>query len=248
MPHGTTSTICKTWVDSSKVKEVKVAIPTTVWVGKAMVEKVAKRTTRMITSTTHRKLWWIWWTTSLWNLLRRISNNFQHKGRRLHRIKEEVQTRRNQDSRTTHHHLEATMHIRPSTNHKTNHHIKEDIRRNNGQISPPTWKARIRTFKTSQEIKESIRKWGNQILIRKVIREMLIQIKETEEDMCKMIMTAWDHQEMSTYNPKESVAAGKIATVIMFRKTTNIQVQQRINPSNIKPNQVCENRKRQDEK
>ncbi len=82
------------------------------------------------------------------------------------------------------------------------------------------------------------------MLIRKVISEMLSQIQETEEDMCKLIMTACVHQEMSTYSPKASGVAGKIATVIMFRKTTNIQVQQRINPSNIKPNQVCENRKK----
>ena len=87
-------------------------------------------------------------------------------------------------------------------------------------------------------------RWDNQIQTRIHIREMSIQIKETEVDMCKiMITTAWDHQEMSTFNPKEPIVEEKTAIVIMFKKATNIQVRQKISPSNIKLNQVCENRK-----
>ena len=48
---------------------------------------------------------------------------------------------------------------------------------------------------------------------------------------------------MSTYNPKEQIVEEKTAIAIMFRKATNIQVRQKISPSNIKLNQVCENRK-----
>ena len=209
-----------------------------------MAEKVAKRTIRMITSITLRKLSWTWWTMSSWSQLKQTSKtNFQHKVNQHHRIKEEVQTRRNQDSRIIRHHLGATMHIRRSTNHKINHHIKEDTKRNSGtiQTNPPTWKERIRISRTtSQVIRESTHKWGNRIQIRKDIKENSIKIKVTEEDMCKMIMTAWDHQEMSTFNPKDLLAEEKTAIVIMFKKAINIQVQQKINPSNIKPNQVCE--------